>query len=144
MQKSIPSNFLYLQGPYTFLKYLTESGENLGVSHYDDLLYLFNMPAFFPPFKPNTPESRMSEILVRTIVNFVARGEIKVWRTFKPCTPETSTPFCEWQRFERYEKLDPNQVIVSTDNEIDQEMVKFWSQIDNGVNSIEVKACANL
>ncbi|XP_059610844.1 juvenile hormone esterase-like [Phlebotomus argentipes] len=83
----------------------------------------------------------MSDIYVRTIVNFVARGEVKVWRTHKPCTALTSNPFCDRQVFQRYTDLDPNQVIVSVTNEINQEMVKLWSQIDVGVNAVNLPPC---
>ncbi|XP_059620325.1 juvenile hormone esterase-like [Phlebotomus argentipes] len=112
-------------------EFLTGEDINLGVSHFDDLMYLFSMPSFFPPFAGDSPESRMSEVLIRTVVNFVANKEIKVWRTFKPCSILTSTPFCERQCFKRYSQLDPNQVVVSVSNKIDVEMVKLWTYIDN-------------
>uniref|UniRef100_A0A1B0DG11 Carboxylesterase type B domain-containing protein n=1 Tax=Phlebotomus papatasi TaxID=29031 RepID=A0A1B0DG11_PHLPP len=124
----------YFESSLTFFR----SNEYLGVAHSDDLVYLFSS-VDFPPFEPNSPESRMSEILVRNIVNFVARGEVKVWRTLRPCTPETSTPFCDRQEFLRYRKSNPDQVIVKINNYIDLEMVKLWDKIDNGVNSTPQK-----
>ncbi|XP_059610843.1 carboxylic ester hydrolase-like [Phlebotomus argentipes] len=127
-------------GPYTFITNLGAT-ENLGVAHIDDLMYLFSMTSLFPIFEPDTAESRMSDIYVRTVVNFVARGEVKVWRTHKPCTALTSNPFCDRQVFQRYTDLDPNQVIVSISNEVNEEMVKLWSTIDMGVNAVNFPPC---
>ncbi|XP_055685782.1 juvenile hormone esterase-like [Lutzomyia longipalpis] len=119
------------ESSYTFLKYITGKDINLGVGHFDDLIYLFTMPGFFPPFEINTPESRMSGILVRTIVNFVAAGEIKKWRTIKPCTAITTELGCDRQVFKRYRELSPHQVVVSVTNRINGDMLKFWEGIDS-------------
>ncbi|XP_055697376.1 cholinesterase 1-like [Phlebotomus papatasi] len=127
----------------SFVKYYSGQDINLGVSHSDDLFYLFTMTTLFPIFEVDTPESRMSDIYVRSMVNFIARGEFKAWRTFRPCTQQTSTPFCDYQIFDRYTKLDPNQAIVSVSNEINFEMVKFWDKIDYGVSGISTKTCAD-
>ncbi|XP_055708215.1 juvenile hormone esterase-like [Phlebotomus papatasi] len=118
----------------TFFK----SNEYLGVAHSDDLIYLFSS-ADFPPLEPNSPEGRMSDILVQTIVNFVARGEVKAWTNFTPCTPETSTPFCDRQEFLRNHRSNPDQVIVKINNYIDLQMVKLWDDIENDVNSTPQK-----
>ncbi|XP_055697377.1 juvenile hormone esterase-like [Phlebotomus papatasi] len=127
----------------SFVKYYSGQDINLGVSHSDDLFYLFTMTTLFPIFEVDTPESRMSDIYVRSMVNFIARGEFKAWRTFRPCTQETSTPFCDYQIFNRYTKLDPNQAIVSISNEINLEMVKLWDKVDYGVNAISLRNCAD-
>ncbi|XP_055678822.1 juvenile hormone esterase-like [Lutzomyia longipalpis] len=122
------------ESSYSFFKFITGKNIYLGVGHIDDLFYLFTMSSLFPPIKPDSPEGKMVDIFVRTIVNFVTRGEVKSWRKFTPCTPSTSTPFCDRQIFRRYEKLDLNEVIVSVSNEIDVKMVKFWTEIDNREN----------
>ncbi|XP_055678843.1 juvenile hormone esterase-like [Lutzomyia longipalpis] len=121
---------------YTYLRTFTGQDINLGVCHMDDLFYLFTMKEFIPEFDTTSPEGRMVDVFVRTMVNFAARGEIKDWRRFKPCTPATSTPSCDRQLFLRFKKEDPNQVMVSVTNEIDTEMIKLWSRIDNGINAI--------
>ncbi|XP_055678838.1 cholinesterase 1-like [Lutzomyia longipalpis] len=133
--------FLYefsFKSSYTLLRTLTGLDINLGVAHNDELFYLFTMKEFIPEFDTTSPEGRMVDIFVRTMVNFAARGEIKDWRRFKPCTPATSTPSCDRQLFLRFKKEDPNQVMVSVTNEIDTEMIKLWSRIDNGINAIEL------
>ncbi|XP_055697381.1 juvenile hormone esterase-like [Phlebotomus papatasi] len=119
------------ESSYNFVNLVTGIEEYFGPGHSDDLLYFFTMALLFEPFEVDSPESRMSDIWVRTMVNFAVRGEIKVWRTFRPCTTQTSFPSCDRQVFKRYTKLDPNQVLVEISNEIDSGMVKLWSRIDN-------------
>ncbi|XP_055694763.1 juvenile hormone esterase-like [Lutzomyia longipalpis] len=125
--------FLYkfaFESDYTFVKFQTGLNVYLGVSHIDDLFFLFTMKDFLEPFKPDTPEGRMTDIYVRTIVNFVARGKVETWRPFRACTPATFDPFCDRQIFKRYEKLEPNQVEVKTSNQFDLEMIKLWNKVD--------------
>ncbi|XP_055678821.1 juvenile hormone esterase-like [Lutzomyia longipalpis] len=121
---------------YTFLKYFSGQDINLGVCHMDDVFYLFTMSDFIPIFNTTSPEGRMVDTYVRTMVNFATRGEVKDWRRYRPCTASTSTPFCDRQIFYRYTELDPNQVMVSVSNKIDEGMVKLWNRIDNGINAI--------
>ncbi|XP_059610839.1 juvenile hormone esterase-like [Phlebotomus argentipes] len=123
----------YLKSPYTILKYTTETDLNLGVSHIDDLMFLFTMPPLFPVFDPDSPEGRMSDVYVRTFVNFIARGEAKTWRSFRPCTVKTSKPSCDRQIFKRDEVPGPDQVKVLVSNDIDTEMMKLWTEIDDAL-----------
>ncbi|XP_055694314.1 juvenile hormone esterase-like [Lutzomyia longipalpis] len=116
------------QSSYTFVKLITGQDINLGVCHLDDLIYLFSMTDFFPVIEPNTPEGRMSDVLVHTVVNFVVRGEVKEWANLEPCTSETKS-FCDYQAFTRYEEMDPNSVLVSISNKIDEEMIELWDKI---------------
>ncbi|XP_055700012.1 carboxylic ester hydrolase-like [Phlebotomus papatasi] len=136
--------FIYefdFESSYNFINLITGTEEYFEPSNGNDFLYAFTMASLFEPFEVDTPESRMSDILVRTVVNFVVQGEVKVWRTLRPCTIETSFPSCDRQVFQRHTKLDPNQVMVSISNEIDSEMFKFWSKIDNGVRLHSIKRC---
>ncbi|GAB0089996.1 hypothetical protein DMENIID0001_046270 [Sergentomyia squamirostris] len=126
---------------FSFVQYTGGSDEYLGVSHMDDAIYLFTMPTLFPIFNANTPESRMSDIYVRTMVTFAQTGVVKKWRPFRSCTALTDDPFCEYQVFKRYTELDPNQVIVSVSNEIYQEMIKLWSKIDAREEFISPQPC---
>ncbi|GAB0088425.1 Carboxylesterase, type B [Sergentomyia squamirostris] len=137
--------FIYefgFQSNYTFLKYFTGTDINLGVSHLDDIIYVFSMPALFPKFAKNTPENSMSEMYVQTLVNFAQTGVVKKWRPFRPCTSSTSS-FCDYQVFKRYTALDPDEVTVSVTNYIDKSMVNFWLRIDNGVGALNQKSCSN-
>ncbi|XP_055697380.1 juvenile hormone esterase-like [Phlebotomus papatasi] len=129
------------ESSYNFVNLVTELEEYFGPGHTDDIFYLLTMALLFEPFEVDTPESRMTDIWVRTMVNFVARGEVKAWRTYRPCRIETSSPSCDRQVFRRYTKLDPNQVMVSISNEIDSGMVKLWSRIDNGVRAYSIEDC---
>ncbi|XP_055677764.1 juvenile hormone esterase-like [Lutzomyia longipalpis] len=65
--------------PYTFVPITTGVDINLGVSHHDDLLYLFTTSAFFPIFNANTPEGLMADTYVKTFTHFAARGEVKTY-----------------------------------------------------------------
>ncbi|XP_055696159.1 juvenile hormone esterase-like [Lutzomyia longipalpis] len=118
------------QSQYTFVKYYTGKNINLGVSHIDDLIYLFTMSAYFPLFDPKSPEGVMSDIYVRTIVNFATRGEVKAWASYTPCTSNTNTPFCDRQLFRRFTKSNPDSVIVSVTDQIDVKMVELWDRVD--------------
>ncbi|XP_055696337.1 juvenile hormone esterase-like [Lutzomyia longipalpis] len=115
---------------YTFLKYATGANINLGVSHYDDYPYIFNMPSFFPLFHPHTPEGLMADTFVKTLVTFAVHGEVKAWAPFEQCTSNTNIPFCDRQIFERFNKTEPDSVIVSVTDQVNTEMVKFWNHID--------------
>ncbi|XP_055678829.1 juvenile hormone esterase-like [Lutzomyia longipalpis] len=136
--------FIYefaFRSAYTFVKFLTGQDIYLGVSHIDDLFFLFSSPGLFTPFTPDSPEGHMADTWVRTVVNFVVRGEMKFWRKYTPCTPAMSIPFCDRQIFQRYEKMDPNQVNVSVSNKIDTEMIKFWAEKEYGVDAITFTPC---
>ncbi|GAB0095022.1 hypothetical protein DMENIID0001_103490 [Sergentomyia squamirostris] len=122
-------NFAF-QGKYSFYKYFTGVDEIRGVSHLDDLIYLFSMSAFFPLLEPGTPEGKMCDIFVRTIVTFAQTGKVKTWRPFRPCTLETSEPFCDQQVFTKYTASEPNEVMVSVSNQIDEKMYKMFLRID--------------
>ncbi|XP_055683587.1 juvenile hormone esterase-like [Lutzomyia longipalpis] len=132
---------LAFKSQYQTIDFLIGKDVNLGVGYFDDLLYLFTQTFIIPPFDANSPEGKMSDVMIRTVVNFVARGEIKEWKRFQSCTA-SSTPFCDWQVFSRYEKLEPNEVEVSVSNAIDVPMFNFWSKIDNGINALTIDTCS--
>uniref|UniRef100_A0A1B0F0L2 Carboxylesterase type B domain-containing protein n=1 Tax=Phlebotomus papatasi TaxID=29031 RepID=A0A1B0F0L2_PHLPP len=110
------------ESEYSLANLLHNTEEYFGVGHLDDLPYLFTMSSNFQPFEIDSPESRMSDIWVRTMVNFVARGEIKVWRTLRPCTTENASPTCDRQVFERYTNGDQDESFVSIANNIDTDI----------------------
>lgn len=84
------------------------------------------MKDFFPVIDPNTSEGKMSDILVRTLVNFIVRGEVKSWSNFEPCTLRSSRFFCDYQVFTRQKDIDTDTVLVSVSNDIDQKMIELW------------------
>ena len=45
-----------------------------GVSHGDDFIYLFYMPAYYPEFTPEDPETQMVEKLTTLWANFISTG----------------------------------------------------------------------
>ncbi|KAK1130322.1 hypothetical protein K0M31_018458 [Melipona bicolor] len=61
------------QGRYSF--YMLNDTTPYGVSHDDDLQYLFFMKNFFPFFESDTPEASMLEISTSMWSNFVIYGE---------------------------------------------------------------------
>ncbi|XP_055697378.1 juvenile hormone esterase-like [Phlebotomus papatasi] len=129
------------ESEYSLANLLHNTEEYLGVGQLDDLPYLFRMSSNFQPFETDSPESRMSDIWVRTMVNFVARGEIKVWRTLRPCTTENASPTCDRQVFERYTNGDQDESFVSIANNIDTDMLKLFENIDSGVKSKTLESC---
>ncbi|XP_071447523.1 juvenile hormone esterase-like [Hetaerina americana] len=67
------------------------NNKDYGVSHCDDLLYLFHAPALFPDFAPGTPETNTVDLMVTLWTNFAKFGNPtpKAIRgvTWPPVTP---------------------------------------------------------
>ncbi|XP_055677888.1 juvenile hormone esterase-like [Lutzomyia longipalpis] len=109
--------FIYemgFKGPHTFVEVSTGLDINLGVSHFDQLLYLFNMPEHFPTFDPHSPEGLMAEAFVKTFVHFATHGEVKEWAPFEPCNIHTNKPFCDRQIFKRLDKHGPDTYLLES------------------------------
>ncbi|XP_055685300.1 juvenile hormone esterase-like [Lutzomyia longipalpis] len=55
-------------GRDTVVKYLSGKDINVGVSHLDDMIYLFTMKDLFLPLKPDTPEGKMSDVFLKNLL----------------------------------------------------------------------------
>lgn len=111
--------------------YLTSPSDPIGekgASHIDDLLYLFSFKLFGPQFKRGIPETRMKDIFVELIVDYV-RGR---WNhPTKTCRRESfKRSFCEYVDIQRDYKVTPNKVKLSISNQFDLEMVRFYKDIE--------------
>ncbi|XP_069695016.1 esterase FE4-like [Periplaneta americana] len=61
------------QGRYSH-RYWPGTKTPIGVSHHDDLIYLFYISLLFPEFKTEDPESQMVEKLTKLWANFIQTG----------------------------------------------------------------------
>ncbi|GFG30806.1 hypothetical protein Cfor_10869 [Coptotermes formosanus] len=69
--------FLYhfnYRGIYSFTSVFANTTENFGISHCDDLIYLFRIPLLFPDWPPGHPDLKVSETLVQLWTNFAKYG----------------------------------------------------------------------
>ncbi|XP_076231278.1 uncharacterized protein LOC143177296 [Calliopsis andreniformis] len=110
------------QGRHSF--YMWNDTTPFGVSHHDDLQYLFFMKNFFPYFESDAPEIPMVDLYTSMWTNFVATGEPipkddkfrgVTWTTFAPAQtnfleinlhPTMKTSFFP-ERMRMWERLFP-------------------------------------
>ncbi|XP_049300078.1 uncharacterized protein LOC125772418 [Anopheles funestus] len=71
-RKHTPTSIYSFQfrGRYSFSKLFTGSDTSYGLSHPDEMIYLFNMPLFFPEFPVGSPEEEMAKLWVKFLVDF--------------------------------------------------------------------------
>ncbi|XP_039752957.1 venom carboxylesterase-6-like [Pararge aegeria] len=88
-QKSRESTYLYrfsYRGQYSLSDLMSQSDNNYGVSHADDVMLIFS----FLPFEPTRPEDlQMREVLLTMLESFAANGVPKIpngpeWLPVKP------------------------------------------------------------
>ncbi|GAB0087212.1 hypothetical protein DMENIID0001_014950 [Sergentomyia squamirostris] len=120
------------EGKYTFFKYLAGSDEHRGVSHLDDIIYLISMPGLIPTLEPETLDGKMSDLFVKTVVNFAKTGRISEW---KPCTLVLLEPFCDYQIFNK--TTDSKEVAVPSSNTVNKEMMLLWLKVDRDVEYMD-------
>ncbi|PSN33169.1 Venom carboxylesterase-6 [Blattella germanica] len=71
------SLFLYhfsYRGQYSYSMVLANSTKDFGVSHCDDLIYLFSTPLLFPPWPADSPDVNISKTLIELWTNFAKYG----------------------------------------------------------------------
>lgn len=95
-------------------------GENFGVVHSDDLMYLFEMRGLFPGVLSNSDKAA-SDRYVQNIVEFVVNGRPT---ENVPCTE--MKPMCNYVNFYKNEVTGDMETQVRNDFDID--MVRFWAQ----------------
>uniref|UniRef100_A0A182S719 COesterase domain-containing protein n=1 Tax=Anopheles maculatus TaxID=74869 RepID=A0A182S719_9DIPT len=71
-RKRTPTSVYSFQfrGRYSFSKLFTGSDKSYGLSHPDEMIYLFYMPLFFPEFPIPSPEAEMSRLWVKFFIDF--------------------------------------------------------------------------
>ncbi|GAB0088426.1 hypothetical protein DMENIID0001_028420 [Sergentomyia squamirostris] len=119
-------------GPNHFTKYLSGYEGNLNVGLFDDLLYLFRFPKFFPDFDRKSISYQMKDIYVNTHIHFFVNGVAKSWSQLDVCSGPyfDKFGFCEYQVFcnqtEYINNILHYQATVQPTNYYDLEGVKFW------------------
>lgn len=106
-----------------------QSETDFGIVHGDDLVYYFKEQSQQPSFSKNTLDAKMSHVLVQTVVSFVQTDSVQMWQSFASCSAAIKTDTCDYQVFQRFEKSDPNRILISVNNRFDLDMVRFWDQI---------------
>ncbi|XP_041769691.1 juvenile hormone esterase-like [Anopheles merus] len=64
------------RGRYSFSTLFTGSDKPYGISHLDEMIYLFRMPLLFPEFPPGSPEAEMAQLWVKFIVDFATQESV--------------------------------------------------------------------
>lgn len=62
------------KGPASYSMVYTGTPNDFGVSHLDDLIYMFQTPVIFPAFPKHSPYAALTKDLVDTFVNFAKYG----------------------------------------------------------------------
>ncbi|XP_058123518.1 juvenile hormone esterase-like [Anopheles ziemanni] len=65
------------QGRYSYSRVFTGTNQSYGLTHADELIYLFRIPVFFPEFPPGSPEAEMCQLWVKFLVDFATKTNIK-------------------------------------------------------------------
>uniref|UniRef100_A0A182PNE9 carboxylesterase n=1 Tax=Anopheles epiroticus TaxID=199890 RepID=A0A182PNE9_9DIPT len=64
------------RGRYSFSKLFTGTDTPYGLSHPDEIIYLFRGPLFFPEFPPRSPEAEMAQLWVKFFVHFATHESV--------------------------------------------------------------------
>uniref|UniRef100_A0A182KE48 COesterase domain-containing protein n=1 Tax=Anopheles christyi TaxID=43041 RepID=A0A182KE48_9DIPT len=77
-RKHTPTSVYSFQfrGRYSYSNALTGTNTPYGLSHADDMIYLFRTPAFFPDFPRGSPEAEMAQLLVKFFVDFASHESV--------------------------------------------------------------------
>ena len=119
-RKHTPTSVYSFQfrGRYSFSKLFTGTDTPYGISHPDEMIYLFRMPLFFPEFPPGSPEAEMTQLWVKFFVDFATHDIVDKVGT---CYGEK----CEVMTFantnNRYFPVSKRLVPG-----LDEEMYSFW------------------
>ncbi|KDR18975.1 venom carboxylesterase-6-like [Zootermopsis nevadensis] len=80
--------FLYhfnYRGLYSFTSVFANTTKDFGVSHCDDLIYMFRQPLLFPDWPPGHPDLQISEMIIQLLTDFAKYGhptpDIKQWES---------------------------------------------------------------
>lgn len=65
---------LAYRGKYSIVQLLGQSPQDYGVSHLDDLIYLFNNTVYYPNLALEDEEYEVSKIMTRMWSNFARTG----------------------------------------------------------------------
>uniref|UniRef100_A0A182QV29 carboxylesterase n=1 Tax=Anopheles farauti TaxID=69004 RepID=A0A182QV29_9DIPT len=65
------------RGRYSFSKLFTGTDLPYGLSHPDEMIYLFRMALFFPDFPPGSPEAEMCQRWVKFFIDFATQEQIE-------------------------------------------------------------------
>uniref|UniRef100_A0A182WL96 Carboxylesterase type B domain-containing protein n=1 Tax=Anopheles minimus TaxID=112268 RepID=A0A182WL96_9DIPT len=122
-RKRTPTSVYSFQfrGQYSFSMLFTGTDKPYGLTHPDDIIYLFEMPQLFPDFPARSPEEEMSKLWVKFFVDF-ATNELA--GTDGTCYGKK----CEIVTFSNtYNPYFP--VSRSITQGFDEEMYKFWKSL---------------
>ncbi|XP_021956499.1 venom carboxylesterase-6 [Folsomia candida] len=125
---------LAYRGKYSIVQLLGQSPQDYGVSHLDDLIYLFNNTVYYPNLALEDEEYEVSKIMTRMWSNFARTGrpyltsthnqnnnELRNTLTWTP-VPRNATPTSPINFMDI--KLQPEMV-----NDPFNERVKFWRSL---------------
>nr|XP_040229315.2 juvenile hormone esterase-like [Anopheles coluzzii] len=119
-RKHTPTSVYSFQfrGRYSFSKLYTGTDTPYGITHADEMIYLFRMPLLFPEFPPGSPEAEMTQLWVKFFVDFATHDIVDKVGT---CYGEK----CEVMTFantnNRYFPVSKRLVPG-----LDEEMYSFW------------------
>lgn len=89
-----PNLFLYhfsYRGLYSFTPVFARTTKNFGVSHCDDLIYLFHLPLLFPDWPPGHPDIQMSETIIQLWTDFAKCGDPTPYTTQRTNVANSAT-----------------------------------------------------
>uniref|UniRef100_A0A182M6S5 Carboxylic ester hydrolase n=1 Tax=Anopheles culicifacies TaxID=139723 RepID=A0A182M6S5_9DIPT len=105
-------------GQYSFSALYTGTDKPYGITHLDDVIYLFQIPLLFPDFTARSPEAEMSKLWVKLILDF-ATNELAA---------KDGTCYgkkCDVITFNN--TYDPHYPVRRTISQgLDEEMYTFW------------------
>lgn len=94
----------------------------IGVSHADDLLYLFRAKGLGLTYAEGTEELKMSQAIVNTFVKFIKTSGTDTKRCMLEDLQSSS---CDYTLFKRDNELFK----LSTSNVIDKNMLALWDSL---------------
>ncbi|XP_055603763.1 juvenile hormone esterase-like [Uranotaenia lowii] len=118
----IPTSLYYFafQSNHSYSKFYTNSDDNYGVCHCDELAYLFRAKDLFTDYEPRSPEAAMADLFVNYIVRFAYDGVEKSNNCVVQECDILEFTNAE-SNFQRLGKLE--------DYGVDDEMVEFWREL---------------
>uniref|UniRef100_A0A1B0DPS2 carboxylesterase n=1 Tax=Phlebotomus papatasi TaxID=29031 RepID=A0A1B0DPS2_PHLPP len=128
----IKKNPIYLykfayRGNYSYSVLFSGTTKYYGVSHCDDLVYLFTSPAIFPArHSEGSVDEKMKDIMVRTFTAFAISGRPKEWTAVPTCQKYTFKPICHYQQFSN---SSDGKIQIDTSQDFDMAAVKLWDEL---------------
>ncbi|XP_055603721.1 juvenile hormone esterase-like [Uranotaenia lowii] len=122
-KSSLQMYYFAFKGNHSYSRYFAKSNRDFGVSHSDDLSYLFRGGDMFDDFQESSPEAAMAARLVDFYVRFANEGVDEEHK----CVAQN----CKMLKFSKASGDKQNPVDETLIPAIDEKMLEFWNEIYN-------------